>query len=252
MAFMRVSEGAVIAAALAATVATVPSSADFLGLESEVVCRGASDRVTVRVYAVFDNPADEVLSMNFADITTNAPDGFWQSHLTGDTAPIQPLVNLFPEARYDTFVTIGVLVDDGTDSTVLDDNFDLPSPGQIVGAWLNDDPKNPNGQMFPDANGRVVVAQLSFEDDAAHFVDGTALVFWRSGETGGLSGDFADFGGAPEVGCSADYDDDGVVGASDLATLLASWNSHEADLDCDGLVGPTDLATLLAAWGECP
>ena len=60
------------------------------------------------------------------------------------------------------------------------------------------------------------------------------------------------FPSAPETG-------DGVVGAGDLAVLLASWGRCVAcDADIapsgapDNVVGPADLAELLASWGACP
>ncbi len=53
--------------------------------------------------------------------------------------------------------------------------------------------------------------------------------------------------------CPADLDDDGFVGASDLAVLLAAWGmGGDADFDLSGSVGASDLAVLLAAWGACP
>lgn len=52
--------------------------------------------------------------------------------------------------------------------------------------------------------------------------------------------------------CPADLDDDGTVGAGDLAILLGSWGaSGAADLDGDGAVGAGDLSLLLGAWGGC-
>jgi glucose/arabinose dehydrogenase len=52
--------------------------------------------------------------------------------------------------------------------------------------------------------------------------------------------------------CPADLDGDGVVGASDLATLLGSWGGvGPADLDGSGSVGAGDLAALLGSWGAC-
>jgi hypothetical protein len=53
--------------------------------------------------------------------------------------------------------------------------------------------------------------------------------------------------------CVADLDKDGMVGASDLSLLLASWGAvgAAADLDGDGDVGASDLSLLLAAWGGC-
>ena len=58
----------------------------------------------------------------------------------------------------------------------------------------------------------------------------------------------------PSEPCPADLDGDGVVGASDLAQLLASWGACgkcSSDLDGNGSVDPTDLAQLLASWGPC-
>ncbi len=50
----------------------------------------------------------------------------------------------------------------------------------------------------------------------------------------------------------ADLDGDGLVGATDLATLIAAWGLCEgpcpADLDGDRVVGPADLAALVASW----
>ena len=61
-------------------------------------------------------------------------------------------------------------------------------------------------------------------------------------------------GGAPE--CPADIDGDGIVGGTDLAGLLASWqdtgSDAAADLNDDGTVNGLDLAIVLAGWGLCP
>jgi hypothetical protein len=66
----------------------------------------------------------------------------------------------------------------------------------------------------------------------------------------------------PGVGagaCEGDFDGDGTVGLSDLATLLASygqpgpWAYSDGDLDGDGDVDLNDLAALLAFYGTiCP
>ena len=55
--------------------------------------------------------------------------------------------------------------------------------------------------------------------------------------------------------CPWDLDKNGVVGASDLLSLLASWGPCRgcpADFDGDGSVGASDLLALLANWGACP
>jgi hypothetical protein len=61
--------------------------------------------------------------------------------------------------------------------------------------------------------------------------------------------------GTPGFDCPGDFDGDLLVGAADLAQLLALWGPCPApcpaDLDGDGSVGPVDLATTLARWGSC-
>jgi hypothetical protein len=54
--------------------------------------------------------------------------------------------------------------------------------------------------------------------------------------------------------CPADLDDDGTVGAADLAMLLGAWGpnpGHPADFNGDNVVNAADLAQLLGNWGPC-
>jgi len=70
----------------------------------------------------------------------------------------------------------------------------------------------------------------------------------------GVSEDDDNDGIPDECACPTDFNGDGIVGAPDLAQLLASWgpcDDCQADLNGDGTVGPIDLAQLLASWGSC-
>ena len=61
-------------------------------------------------------------------------------------------------------------------------------------------------------------------------------------------------GGSSPSCCPADFDCNGIVDASDLATLLGSWGACsgcQADINQDGQVDASDLATLLGSWGVC-
>ncbi|MDZ4754092.1 MAG: hypothetical protein SGJ11_06305 [Phycisphaerae bacterium] len=61
----------------------------------------------------------------------------------------------------------------------------------------------------------------------------------------------ADEDGVPdECGTDpADLNDDGLIGALDLAILLGQWGGPgSADLDGSGHVGPSDLAIVLGSW----
>jgi len=57
-----------------------------------------------------------------------------------------------------------------------------------------------------------------------------------------------------EAWCPADIDGDEMVGAKDLALLLANWNQGDdrsTDLNASGLTDGADLCILLSAWGVC-
>jgi hypothetical protein len=56
-------------------------------------------------------------------------------------------------------------------------------------------------------------------------------------------------------GCTADFDNSGVVGFADLTQMLNAWGACAPgcgeDLNCDESVGFADLTELLNAWGPC-
>jgi hypothetical protein len=57
--------------------------------------------------------------------------------------------------------------------------------------------------------------------------------------------------------CPNDVDDDGTVGAEDLAAILFSWGTPggktgAADVNIDGTVDGDDLSLVLGSWGPCP
>ena len=51
--------------------------------------------------------------------------------------------------------------------------------------------------------------------------------------------------------CPGDFDCNGVVDGSDLATVLAGWNTPNGDLNGNGNTDGADLAMVLAYWGPC-
>ena len=65
-------------------------------------------------------------------------------------------------------------------------------------------------------------------------------------------------GGFWPIHCEADFDADGVVDLSDLAELLAAYNScigdaayiPIVDLDASGCINLSDLANLLSHYGD--
>ena len=51
--------------------------------------------------------------------------------------------------------------------------------------------------------------------------------------------------------CPADFNGDGTVDGTDLATVLGSWGLSGGDLNDDGTTDGQDLAVVLAYWGGC-
>jgi len=61
-------------------------------------------------------------------------------------------------------------------------------------------------------------------------------------------------GGSSPGCCPADLDCNGIIDASDLASVLGAWGSCigcPADLDASGVVDASDLAIILSGWGPC-
>ncbi len=58
----------------------------------------------------------------------------------------------------------------------------------------------------------------------------------------------------PPATCLGDIDGDGIIGGSDLGTLLAEWQCGtgcDSDIDQNGIVDGGDIGLLLASWGFC-
>ncbi len=188
-----------LAATTGALLLTGIATADFVGLEVEAKDdpdAAALGLFVCNVYAVYDDLADEQLSVGNSNISTTAANGFWQAPANeggGDTAPAAFVIGLFPNTAFDTFVTIGVKVNDGTDSTSTDPDFGMGAD-TIVGGWFNGNPVNPNGQYLPDADGRVLLAQLTLQDAASSdSISGSMTVFYKDADTGQAVGADADF-----------------------------------------------------------
>jgi hypothetical protein len=106
-------------------------------------------------------------------------------------------------------------------------------------------------RVGPDANG-FVPSQLAYCPSTDSWTIGTFIPDAATVDSPGAANYGCDYsGGGPK--CPADIDGDGVVGASDLSTLLGAWGgAGAADIDGDGSVGASDLSALLGAWGACP
>jgi len=82
-------------------------------------------------------------------------------------------------------------------------------------------------------------------------VTGNSILVRVGGVSGGGTGTLT-LTCTPVAPCPGDFDEDGAVGASDLAVMLNAWGGPDADLNGDGATDAADLAELLGAWGDCP
>lgn len=127
-------------------------------------------RAVVRVYAGYDDPNWQLNAVygsapDLLSISTSDPLGFYQHPFGGNTSlEINPALFVdFPELQHDSWVTIGR--EDMTDNEMLHIGIDYApwnSGGSLEaddGAWFAV-PINFT-HMFPDANGQVLIAQLT-------------------------------------------------------------------------------------------
>ena len=163
-----------LSSCLAIFALTMPALAQYRGLEWEIaeehpIIEGIP-RAVVRVYAGYDDSGSQLnavygSSTNLLSISTTDPLGFYQHFIGGDTSlSINPAAfPAFPELEYDSWVTIGS--EDNTNGnqliTIGIDYGPWNSAGALEtdnGGWfcIPDVPQN-----FPDAAGRVLIAQLS-------------------------------------------------------------------------------------------
>ena len=260
---------------------TAPStSADYVGVttvnkddpDTAFLCtQGNGDFVpgpltVCNVYAVFDDPADRLLSLGTADLQVYngaIPDVFFHHPFNfAAVSPLCALIEAVPDLICDSFITIGYQCAPdpaGTDESEPDIEFgfrEFADNGHIVGGWANFDPPNGQGDAGTWPDLQVLLLQSSVGQGLS--MSGVIDIFWADGETGET---FAEVDVSIECAatcgsCPTDTDGDGDTDAADLAVLLGSWGPVDAgdclDADSDGLIGASDLAVLLGSWGPCP
>ena len=263
--------------------AIAPSaSADYVGVttvnkddpDTAFLCtQGHGDNVpgpltVCNVYAVFDNPADRLLTVGNADLQVYdgaIPDVFFQHLLNlSPHSPACGLIRAFPDLICDTFVTIGLKCgppppeEDGTTTSGNFNSSEFAFNGHLLGCWFNADPSNGQGDAgnYPDL--QVLFLQSSVARGLSLF--GDTDVFWKDGDTGEV---FAEVDVLVECAascgsCPTDSDADGDTDAADLAVLLGGWGPCGPGVPCEcldndssGSIDAFDLAVLLGAWGPC-
>ena len=136
------------------------------------------------IYVRFSELDDRLLSIGFSNMFTKNGSNFFQHPLGGNTAPNAALFDIpgFMAVRFDTFVTIGVKSNDGSDATATDFDY-LDIGNKISGGWFADPDSGQgdasNGILKEDGNYWVLVAQLTIVNKPDNGVAGSMIVFWQ-------------------------------------------------------------------------
>jgi hypothetical protein len=105
-----------------------------------------------------------------------------------------------PITAFDSFVTMTLGVDDGSDETWLTPDFDSAAfaNGVLSGDWFNSNPDNAQGT--PDADSRVRIARLTLQDaQQGDSISGSLGVGWQQD----VPGPYVLSSAAIEFGCAA-------------------------------------------------
>ncbi|MEE9130665.1 MAG: hypothetical protein V3T84_11655 [Phycisphaerales bacterium] len=240
----------------------VSASAQFTGATIEEIDLGAPEGfVTYRVVAHF---AGKDLLLAWGGMAGEGPLDFFTgngvellnaggkySGLKAEDFPAFPIAE-----AYDSWVSLASTIDNVDDGT-YDDGF-LGSDGVhavIVGSSFHEeDGLVYSADPIKQAHGpEVVLAQFTLaEGNGFHLAGNVAWSPQGAGPGFNVSPFVVDNIPGP---CPWDLDGNGVVGATDLLSLLVNWgpcNYCPPDFDNNGVVGATDLLALLVNWGPCP
>ncbi len=155
-------------------VGTTTASADFLGFDIDQVENGMAGLTTYRVYAVIDagGEVDAVYGDSGNVLNIQSSTSFYQNGFGSYGTPDAGLWDFFPSLEFDSFVTIGLLDDDGDammDIGIDWDDFE-DNGGEIWtdnGTWF----ATPDEPQVREVNGRVLIAQLTTDGDLTGVVN---------------------------------------------------------------------------------
>jgi len=218
---------------------------------------GLPDHVVWRVYAQFTNPGDRLIAVYATPANPVTISGaFYQSPLNGNTAPDIKVIAKYPEVQWDTFCTIGLAVNNGSDQTTT---FSLPPP-----PFTNDTnvvwsmPGFALEQGAPDADNMVLICQLTIPLGGQ---SPNIRINIRYHPAGSLPGGTIDvFNVVPVLLplSAGDVNHDFNVDVQDLMLIIQGWGTSgqgAPDVTDDGTVDVADLLKVIEKWdvftGSC-
>ena len=149
-------------------VGTTTASADFIGFEIDEVENGMAGLTTYRIYAAIDagGEVDAVYGDDVSALSIQSTHGFYQHGFGSHATPDAGLWDFFPSLEFDSFVTIGLLHDEGDAMMHIGIDWDdfEDNGGDIWtdnGTWF----ATPDEAQVQEVDGRVLIAQLTTDGD---------------------------------------------------------------------------------------
>ena len=258
---MKVSSLGLLAGVSVPLIAVQPAHAGFVGITVSSA-RYPGPIIVFSVYAEFDDPGVDFMTAVAGTpglpLTVGIANGtFFQHEFGTDKAPLDVLVQAFPDLAHDTFVTIGVR-SVGPPDGQPQDNLTLtpgwpgfgPSQLFLTNAGWAITPNDPQGDPFNEdyvaGDGRLLIGQFSTTTGTE--LSGTVLIKTSPAQF------YLDFN---HHHCfEIDIDGDGMVGISDFLDVIGDWGCEGpdcvGDVSGDGVVGIRDFIDTLVFWGPCP
>ena len=235
------------------------AESSFVQLGYDVVGENTVNGMTTyRVWAEFADPTEQLVAVYGFDsvpLTISTTTSFYQNPLGGALGvnynPL--LLSVDSLLAFDSWVTVGGEDNTADVSTIGLDFVDFEGSG---GDLIAD---NVNGgsvfiypdlepTAFPDANGQVLIAQLTTEGEVSLTVNLQTRT--ADGENPQVLQQSLTFQEVYE--CFGDFNTDGLIGIADLLILLGDFGCITGcgyDMNGDGGVTTSDMLVMLAIFG---
>ena len=235
------------------------AQSSFVQLGYDVVGQNTVDGMTTyRVWAEFADPTEQLVAVYGFDsvpMAIHTTTAFYQNPLGGALAagtnpavlPVDPLL------AYDSWLTIGGTDNTADVSTIGLDFADFEgSGGSIVADDVNGGSvfiyPDLEPAAFPDADGHVLIAQLTTDGE----VDLTVNLQTRlaDGSNPQILQQSLTFQEVYE--CFGDFNNDGLIGIGDILLLLGDFGCPAEcnyDMNGDGGVTTSDMLVMLSIFG---
>lgn len=236
------------------------AESSFVQIGYDVVAQNTvGGMTTYRIWAEFADPGEQLVAVYGFDsvpLTINTTTEFYQNPLGGPLAvsynpallPVDPLL------EFDSWLTVGGENNSADVSSIgLDFSAFEGSGGAVVADDINGGSvfiyPDLEPTAFPDANGHVLIAQLTTDGEVNLTVNLQTRT--EDGENPQILQQSLSLQEVYE--CFGDFNSDGVIGIGDLLMLLGDFgcpSGCDYDMNGDGSVTTSDMLVMLSIFGE--